>query len=152
MGDELLLLVRVGFPQEAGHPVVAGADAAQQILDATGGVQDTERFLDPEADLIGAAKAPRTDLLLEALDLCGGEVPRVAPVMLGAQAVQPAVAGQSQPLGELAHAPAQEVGYLEPGLAAGDPEHGGETLEDALVVRLVAAALEFLALLWAEMN
>jgi hypothetical protein len=72
--------------------------------------------------------------------------------MLGAQAVQPAVAEQSQPLGELAHAPAQEVGYLEPGLAAGHPEHRGEALVEALVVGLAAAALEFLALLWAEMN
>jgi hypothetical protein len=64
------------LPQEAGHLVVARADAAQQALDAAAGVRDAEHLLDPNADLFGAAKAPRADLLLEALDLCGGEVPR----------------------------------------------------------------------------
>jgi hypothetical protein len=66
--------------------------------------------------------------------------------MQSAEGVQPAVAEQVQPLGKLAHAAAQQVGDLEPGLAIGDPEQGRETLVDALVVGRVAAALEFLAL------
>src|SRR5262249_30290318 len=41
---------------------------------------------------------------------------------------------------------------LATGLAVGDPEHGGEALVDAPVVGLVAAALEFLALLRVQMN
>src|SRR5262249_32062988 len=117
MGDELLLLVRVGLPQEPGHLVIAGADAAQQLLDATGGVQDTERFLDPEADLIGVAEASRADLVLEALDLSGGEVARVAPVVKGAEGIEAAVAEQAQPHGKLPHATAEQVRDLESGLA-----------------------------------
>src|SRR5262245_36589847 len=152
MGDELLLLVRVGLPPEAGHLVVAGADAAHQLLDATGGVQDTERFLDPEADLIGVAEATGADLLLETLNLSGGEVARVAPVVKGAEGIEAAVAEPAQPLGERTHAAAEQIGNLESGLAVGDPEHGGEAFVEALVVRLVAAALEFLALLRVEEN
>ena len=117
-----------------------------------GCVPDPERLLDPEADLIGVAEAPRADLLLEALDLSGGEVPRVALVMQGAEGIEAAVAEQAQPLGELPHAAAEQVGDLETGLAVGDPEHGGEALVEALVVRLVAAALEFLSLLRVEVN
>src|SRR5262249_7914731 len=33
MSDELMLLVRVGFPEEAGHLVITRTDAAQQVLD-----------------------------------------------------------------------------------------------------------------------
>src|SRR5262249_20581286 len=121
-------------------------------LDAAGGVPDPEHLLDPEADLIGAAEAPRADLLLEALDLCGGQVSRVASVMQRAEGIEPAVAEQAQPLGELPHAAAEQVGDLETGLAIGDPKHGAEALIEALVVSLVTAPLEFLALLPVEVN
>src|SRR5262245_54169584 len=117
MGDELLLLVRIGLPQEASYLVIARADAAQQVLDATGGVPDPEHLLDPETDLIGVAEASRADLLLEALDLSGGEVARVAPVVQGAEGIEPAVAEQAQPLGELTHAAAEQIGNLETSLA-----------------------------------
>jgi hypothetical protein len=152
VGDQLLLLVRVGLPQEAGHLVVAGADAAQQGLDPAGGVPDPEHLLNPETDLIGIAEAPGADLLLETLDLSGGEIARVAPVMQGAEGIEAAVAEQTQPLGELPHAAAEQVGDLGAGLAVGNPEHGGEALVQALVTRLVAAALEVLALLQVEVN
>jgi hypothetical protein len=128
VGDELLLLVRVGLPQEAGHLVVAGAHAAQQALDAAGGVRDPERLLDPEADLIGVAEAPRADLLLKALDLSGGQVSWVAPVVKGAEGMEAAVAEQAQPLGELTYAAAEQVGDLEMGLAVGNPKNGREAL------------------------
>jgi hypothetical protein len=95
VGDELLLLVRVGFPQEASHLVIAGADAPEQALDAAGGVPDPARLLDPEAGLIGAAEAPRADLLLEPLELSGGEVPWVTFLVEGTQSVQTAVAEQA---------------------------------------------------------
>src|SRR5262249_52026560 len=52
----------------------------------------------------------------------------------------------------LSHATAEQVGDLGTGLAVGDPEHGGEAFIDALVTRLVAAALEVLALLRVEVN
>jgi hypothetical protein len=118
--DELLLLVRVGLPQEPGHLVIARAGEARQVLDAAGGIRDPEHLLDPEADLIGGAEAPRADLLLEMFHLSGGEVARVAPVMQGAEGVEAAVAEQAQPLGELPHTAAEQVGDLETGLAVGD--------------------------------
>jgi hypothetical protein len=67
--------------------------------------------------------------------------------MQGAEGVEAAAAEQAQPLGELTHAAAEQVRDLTTGLAAGDPEHGREALVEALVVGLVAAALEFLPLL-----
>src|SRR5262249_46480967 len=140
------------FPQEARHLVVAGADAPEQVLDTAGGVPDTERLIDPEANLIGAAAAPRADLLLEALDLCCGEGARVAPVMQRAEGVEAAVAEHAQPVGELPHATAKQVGDLGTGLAVGHPEHGREALVEALVVRLVTATFEFSPLLRVEMN
>jgi hypothetical protein len=152
VGDELLLLVRIGLPQEAGDLMVAGADAPEQVLDTAGGVRDPERLLDPEADLIRAAEASRADLLLEALDLSGGEVPRVPPVMQGAEGIKAAVAEQAQPLGQLSHAAAEQVGDLATSLAVGHPEHGGEAFIDALVVGLAVAAFEVLPLLRVERN
>src|SRR5262245_37265391 len=150
--DKLLLLVRISLPQEASYLVIARADAAQQALDATGGVPDREHLLDPEADLIEVAEASRADLLLEALDLSGGEVARVAPVVQGAEGSVAAVAVQAQPPGELPHAPAEQVRDLESGLAVGNPKHGGEAFVEALVLGLATAALEFLALLPVEVN
>ena len=72
--------------------------------------------------------------------------------MQGEEGIEAAVAEQAQPLGDLPHAAAEQVGDLATGLAVGDPEHGGETLVDALVGRLMAAALEFLALLRVQTN
>src|SRR5262245_22021132 len=83
VGDELTLLVRIGFPQEAGHLVITRAEAAQLGPDATGAVPDPEQLLDPKADLLSVVEAAGADLLREALPLPGGEIARVAPVMQG---------------------------------------------------------------------
>src|SRR5262249_39019372 len=104
------------------------------------------------ANLVGVAEAPRADLLLEALDLAGGEVSRVAPVMQGAEGIKAAVAGQAQLLDDLPHAPAEQVSDFVTGHAVDGSEHRGEALVDGPVVGLVAAALEFLALLRGQMN
>jgi hypothetical protein len=81
------------------------------------------------------------------LHLSGGEVARVAPVVQGAEGVKAEVAEQAQPLGQLPHAAAEQIGDLATGLAVSHPEHGREALVDAGVGGLVAAALEFLPLL-----
>src|SRR5262245_63397646 len=72
--------------------------------------------------------------------------------MQGAEGIEPAVAEQAQPLGELTHAAAEQIGNLETGLAVGNPEHGGEAFVEALVLGLATAALEFLALLPVEVK
>src|SRR5262249_19333155 len=138
--------------QEAGHLVITGADAAQQALDATGGVPDPEHLLDPEADLIGVAEAAGADLLLEALHLSGGEGARVAPVVGGAEGVEALAAVEAEPLGDLADAATQQGGDLEAILAVGDPEDGRKPLRDALVVGFMAAALHRLALRRVKVN
>ena len=61
--------------------------------------------------------------------------------MQGAEGIEAAVAEQAQPLGELPHAAAEQIGDLATGLAVSDPEHGGEALVQALVAGLVAAPL-----------
>src|SRR4051794_25641312 len=83
LGDELVLLVRIGFPQEAGHLVVAGTDPPEQLLDPAGGVGNAEGFLEPVADLIRVAEAPGADFVLEVFDLRGGQVARVRPCCAG---------------------------------------------------------------------
>ena len=72
MRDELVLLVGIGFPQEAGHLVVAGAEALEQLLNPTGGVTDAEGLLKPVADLIRIAEAAAADFVAELFDLWGG--------------------------------------------------------------------------------
>jgi len=72
--------------------------------------------------------------------------------MEGTEGVGPLVAEEAQPLGDLAHAATEEVGDIKAVLAAGDPEDGREALVDALVMRLVATAFKFLALLWVKVN
>src|SRR5439155_21245898 len=90
--DKRALLLRLGFPQETGHLVITHPVAVPQVLDAAGCIRDAEGLLNPEADLIRIAKAPRANLLLKLLDLCGGEVSRVAVVMESAEGFQATVA------------------------------------------------------------
>lgn len=52
----------------------------------------------------------------------------------------------------LPHAAVEKASDLETGLAVGDPESGREVLVEALVVGLVAAAVDFLSLLPVELN
>ena len=66
---ELLLLLDVGLPEEAGDLVVAGPDPAEQVLDARDRVGHAEGRLDPGADLLGVVEHALGDLLLEPLDL-----------------------------------------------------------------------------------
>src|SRR5205814_8779329 len=73
-------------------------------------------------------------------------------LMQGAEGIEAAVAEEAQPLGELAHAAAEQVGDLETGLAIGNPKHGREALVEPPVVGMVAASLEFSPLLRVEMN
>jgi hypothetical protein len=63
--DESVLLVRVCFPQEASHLVVADADAFEQILHAAGLVGDIESLLDPMANLVRVAEAARADFIFD---------------------------------------------------------------------------------------
>ncbi len=82
--DEGVLFVRVCFPQEAAHLVVADADPPEQILHPGGRIADTEGVLKPLADLIGVAEAARADLLFELIHLVGAELARIALVMKSA--------------------------------------------------------------------
>src|SRR5204863_284768 len=82
LAHELLLLLDVGLPEEAGDLVEAGPDPAEQILDAGGRVGHAEGRLDPVADLVGVVEHPRLDLLLEPPDLGRPEATRIALVCL----------------------------------------------------------------------
>src|SRR4029077_20399194 len=83
VGDEVVLLVRVGLPQEAGHLVIAGADPIEQLLDPTRCVRGAESPLKPVSDLVRVAEPAGADFVLELLDLRGGQVARVALVVQG---------------------------------------------------------------------
>src|SRR6266404_5805035 len=102
--DEGVLFVRVCFPQEATHLVVADADPSEQILHPAGRIADTEGVLKPLANLIGVAEAAGADLLLELVHLPSGELARVALVVEDAQGVEPLVAIDPQPFAQLAEA------------------------------------------------
>src|SRR5216684_7419983 len=72
--DEGALFVRVTFPQEAAHLVVADADSPEQILQTAGRIVDSEGVLKPLTNLIGVAEAAGADLLFELVHLVGGEI------------------------------------------------------------------------------
>src|SRR5262249_53282400 len=63
--EELLLLVRVGLPEEAGGLVVADADAVKQVTHAAVGVGDVERLGHPVGDLPCGQEAAGGDKGLE---------------------------------------------------------------------------------------
>ena len=145
--DERLLLVAVGLPEEAGDLVVAGADAAEQVLHAGGRVGDAEGLLDPGAHLVGVVEAPPGDLLLESLDLGGAEPTGIAPVVEGAECVQSLVAEDPQPLADLACRDARQFGDLFPGPSGIDPEDGRQPLVDATVLGSPSSFLDVVSLL-----
>src|SRR3954470_17347853 len=99
---ELTLLLPVRLPEEAGDLVVAGPDAVQQVLHPGGGVSDPELLLDPGPHLIGVVEAPLGDLLLESLDLSGSQPTGIASIVQGTQLVQAFVAGDAEPVPDLA--------------------------------------------------
>src|SRR3954462_11549638 len=88
---ELLLLLDVGLPEEAGDLVVAGPDPAEQVLDARGRVSHAEGRFDPGSDLVGVVEDPRLDLLPEPLDLGRSQAARVALVVQSAEFIEPLV-------------------------------------------------------------
>ena len=67
--DEGALLVRIALPEKAGYFVIAGTNAAQQILDAGGRIRHGEVILEPLLNLERTAEMPLGNLLLELLDL-----------------------------------------------------------------------------------
>src|SRR5450631_1606961 len=118
--DELFLLLRIGFPEESSHLVVADADASEQILHSAGLVADAEGLLDPVANLIRVAEAARADFVSESIDLAGSEFARIALVVEGAEGVQPLVAEEAEPFAQLAEADPQHVSDFITALALGD--------------------------------
>ena len=127
--------------------MVAGPDPMEQVLHPGGGVGDTEVLLDPGPHLIGVVETPLGDLLLEPLDLGGSQPTGIAPVVQCAQLVQALVAGDAEPIADLAAGDAQEVRHLFPCAPLVDPQEGGEALEDATVAGLSPPVLDLLALL-----
>src|SRR3954469_18757772 len=67
--DEGPLFVGIAFPEKGGHLVISGTNAAEQILDARGGIRRCEGVLEPLPDLLRTVELPRGNLLLELLDL-----------------------------------------------------------------------------------
>src|SRR4051812_25389436 len=107
--DEGTLLVRVCFPQEARHLVVADADALEQVLHPAGRVGGAESLLDPGADVIRITEAAGADFGLELINLAGGKFARVALVVQGTEGVEPLVAIDTKPFAQLAEADQQQL-------------------------------------------
>ena len=82
--------------------MVAGPDPPEQLLDTRGRVGHAEGVLDPGADLLGVVEDARGDLVLELLDLSRSELAGVAPIVQGAEFVEPLVAEDAKPLADLA--------------------------------------------------
>src|SRR5262249_51143841 len=150
--DEGALLIRVGFPQQAGHLVVADADAFEQVFDPGGRIADGEGGLEPVAELGGVAEATGADLALELLDLAGGEFTGVALVVDLAEDVEAFVAVDAEPVAQLGKADAEQLGDLFPGLASADRQDRGEALVDAPVKGPLASPFDFLPLLRGQLN
>src|SRR5689334_12855178 len=150
--DEGLLFVRVCLPQEASHFVVTNANAFEQVLDAGGRITDRKGGGKPVTDLVGVAEAAGADFVLESLDLRRGKIARVALVMNRAEAFEPCVTKDTEPLAQLADADPQQFGDVFSGFARSNRQNGGQALVNAPVKTLLASAFDFLALLGSQRN
>ena len=92
--------------------------------------------MDPGADLLGVVEGPGCDLLLESLDLRRPEAARIAPLVQGAEFVQPLVAEDAEPLPDLAGGDLQQFGDLLSGPPAIAPEDRREPLVNPPVLGL----------------
>src|ERR1035441_979836 len=150
--DELFLLVRIGFPQEPSHFVVADADAAEQILHAAGLVGDAKGLQYPVANLVRVAEAARADFIFESIDLVGGKVARIALVVKGAEDIDPLVAKDTEPFAQLAEADPQHMSDFITALALGDGQDGSEALIHTPVKGSLASLLDLPSLLGSQDN
>ena len=152
LAEELLLLVRVGLPQEAGDLVVADADPLEQVLHATGLVTDAEGVLKPLANLVGVAEATGADLVFELLDLARGKLAGVALVMEGTEVVEALVAIDPEPFAQLGETDSQQLSDFFPGLARSNSQDSGEPLVNTPVQGSLAAAFDLSPLLSSQDN
>src|SRR5947209_1147937 len=150
--DEGVLFVRVCFPQEAAHLVVADADPPEQILHPGGRIADTEGVLKPPANLIGVAEAAGADLLFELIHLVGAELARVALVVERAKSVESLVAIDAQPFAQLGEAHAQQMSGFFPAFALRNHQDGREALVDTPVMGALAASFDLPPLLGSQDN
>src|SRR6202030_4032949 len=110
--DESVLFVRVAFPQEATHLVVADANAFKQIFDSRRRILDTKGGLNPVADLVGVAETGGADLGFELLNLVRRQVARIALVVQSADGLEPTVAKHTKPFAQLRRTNAQQLRNL----------------------------------------
>src|ERR1700683_4533752 len=150
--DEGVLFVRVCFPQEAAHLVVADADPSEQILHPGGRIADAEGILKPPANLIGVAEATRADLLFELIHLVDGELARVALVVERAENVESLVAIDAEPFSQLAQANTQQMNDFLPAFAPRNHQDGSEALVDTPVKGILAASFDLPPLLGGQDN
>ena len=145
-----LLLLDIGLPEEAGGLVVAGPDPAEQVLQARDRVGHAEGRLDPGADLLGVVGHPHGDLLLDPPDLGGPEAARIALVVQGAEFIEPLVAGDPEPLPDLAGRDTPEAGDLVSGRSGIAPEDRREPLVDPPVLGVSPSLADVLPLLGSQ--
>ena len=104
------------------------------------------------ANLVRVPEAARADLVSESIDLVGGEIARIAPVVEGAEGIQPLVAEDAEPFAQLAEADPQHVGGFITALAFGDDQEGSQALVDTPVECPLASSLDLPSLLWSQDN
>src|SRR5947209_5754291 len=151
LADELLLLLDVRLPEEAGDLVEAGPDPAEQVLDARGRVGHAEVRFDPVADLVGVVEDARLDLLPDSLDLGRSQAARVALVVQGAEFIEPLVAEDPEPLADLAGRDAHRSGDLLSGSPVIAPEDRREPPEDPPVLGLSPSLADVVPLLRSQL-
>jgi hypothetical protein len=142
--DERFLLVALGLEQEAGGLVKAAPQTLKQPLGAAERVSDGEAGLNPLADLARTTEPARLDLGLQLLGLGRGQLAGIAPIVKGAESIQPVVAIETEPVANRPRADTKQVGDLGLGLAVVAPQHGGQTHDEAVVPCLLAATFDLL--------
>src|SRR4051794_5870685 len=140
----LLLVHRVGLPQEPGDLVKRHANASEEFLHPTLGVADLKALVDPVGDLPGGAEAALGNLLPEFVELSVVEPRHTALVAQFAQGVQPVRAERLQPFTDLPGADAQARGDLLPRCPLGQPQDGAQPTPDPRVTLLPAPLLDLL--------
>src|SRR5262249_22797888 len=96
--DELLLLVALGFEEEAGRLVKAALQPLEQALGAAERVGDPEAGLNPLADLPRATEPAGLDLGPELLSLGRSQRSVIALIVKSAESIQPVLAIEAEPV------------------------------------------------------
>src|SRR5258708_4771564 len=143
--QELLLLVRVSFEEEARDLVKGATHAFEQFPHAAEREPSPEGFLDPLTGLGRRLEASGGDLAFEVVELRRFQSAQVAFIVEPTKGLQSAALVEFQPVAHRAATDAKELTDVLGRASFIPPEQGGETVVDARVFLLASEFFDLFA-------